>query len=192
MEQVNEGVLTGCCIKTTVLVELYGEGRIFLTHNALLNSLVTVMGRRKMSAISVRNSPMNFTKQWGVLLLVFVFGLAGCAGPGAKPEGGADSQGVVAKKAQSRWDALIKGDLAAAYEYLSPGTRSMVSLEAYKIKIRPGLWKKVDVDSVTCERDRCDVVIMLEYSYRGMKSKVTPLNEIWLQEGGSWWYVPRK
>lgn len=147
------------------------------------------MARRGMLAVLVRNGLVNFTKQFGVLLLVF--GLVGCASTGIKSDGEADPQNVVAKMAQSRWDALIKGDLTAAYEYLTPGSRSMMPLEVYKTKIRTGMWKGVDVESVTCGQDRCDVVIMLEYRYRGA-STVTQQNEIWLQEGGNWWYVPRK
>lgn len=137
-----------------------------------------------------RGSFVNFARQWSVLLLVF--GLMGCSGAGVKPVMKVDSREIVAERVQSRWDALIKGDLAAAYEYLSPGSRSVLSLEAYKAMIHPGLWKKVSVDSVACEQDRCDVVILLEYHYRDMKSAVTRQNEIWLQEGGNWWYVPRK
>lgn len=135
---------------------------------------------------------MGFAKQLYVLLVIF--GLVGCAGTGVKPDKNADSQGVVAKKAQSRWDALIKGDLAAAYEYLSPGYRSVTSLELYKAKIRTGLWKKVKVDSVACEKDRCDVVLIVEYSYPkyGMESISSRLNEVWLQEDGDWWFVQKK
>lgn len=130
---------------------------------------------------------MGFAKQFGVILVVF--GLIGCAGTGVKTEA---PQDVVAKKAQSRWDALIKGDLDTAYTYLSPGTRSVMSLELYKAKIRPGMWKKVGVESVACVQDRCDVVIALEYSYRDMKSIQSTLSEIWLQDNGDWWFVPKK
>lgn len=133
---------------------------------------------------------MSFAKQLGVLFLVC--SLVGCAGTGIKPDEDVDAKSVVAKKVQSRWDALIKGDLVTAYGYLSPGTRSVVSLEIYKAKLRPGMWKKASVDSVTCEQDRCDVVIMLEYSHRDMKSIESRQNETWLHEGGNWWYVPRK
>jgi len=136
-----------------------------------------------------KGGSMDCARWLGVIFLVC--GLAGCAGTGIKSNEEADAKIAVAKKAKSRWDALIKGDLAAAYEYLSPGTRSVLSLEAYKAKIRPGLWKRVSVDSVTCERSRCDVAIMLEYSYRDIKSIETRLIETWLHEGG-WWYVPRK
>lgn len=130
---------------------------------------------------------MIFAKQFGALLVVF--GLMGCAGTGIKTE---IPQDIVAKKAQFRWDALIKGDLDTAYGYLSPGTRSVMSLELYKAKIRPGRWKRASVDSVACVQDRCDAVVMLEYSYRDMESIVTRLDEIWLQENGDWWHVPRK
>lgn len=130
---------------------------------------------------------MGFAKQFGAILVVF--GLMGCAGTGIKTEA---PQDVVAKKAQSRWDALIKGDLDTAYTYLSSGTRSVMSLELYKAKIRAGRWKNASVGSVACVQDRCDVVVMMEYSYRDMKLIETRLDEIWLQENGDWWHVPNK
>ena len=133
---------------------------------------------------------MFFARRLGVVLMVF--GLAGCMGFNTKPEVNADPQSVVAKKAQSRWDALIKGDLDAAYKYLSPGARSVVSLEVYKAKLRPGMWKKAGVESVACVQDRCDVVISLEYSFRKIKSIVTRQDEVWLQLDGDWWYIPGK
>jgi hypothetical protein len=143
-----------------------------------------------MLDVWARDGLMCFAKQLGLILLVG--GLTGCAGVGVKPDGDADAKSVVAKRAQSRWGALIKGDLAAAYEYLSPGTRSVLSLEEYGARIRTMRWKKTSVDSVVCERDRCDVAIMLEYSYRDIKSIETRQIETWLHEGGNWWYVPRK
>ena len=132
---------------------------------------------------------MNMARQFSLLSLFF--GLIGCAATGVQIEKSLP-QDVVAKKALSRWDALIKGDLDAAYGYLSSGTRSVMSLEVYKAKIRPGMWKKVSVDSVVCVEDRCDVRVMLEYDYRDMKSITRPLDEIWLQENGEWWHVPQR
>lgn len=135
---------------------------------------------------------MGFAKRLYVFLVIF--GLVGCAVPGVKPDKYADAQSIVAKKAQSRWDALIKGDLAAAYEYLSPGSRSVMSLEQYKAKIRTGLWKKVKVDSVACEKDRCNVVLIVEYSYPkyGIESISSRIEETWLQEDDDWWFVQKK
>lgn len=133
---------------------------------------------------------LNLVKS--ILVIALAIGLAGCAGTGIKPNGNADSQSDVAKKAQSRWDALIEGDLAKAYTYLSPGTRSVMSLDLYKSKIRLGLWKKAKVDSVSCMQDQCKVAITIEYSYRDMKSITTLLEETWLQDNGNWWYTPNK
>lgn len=127
-----------------------------------------------------------------VLLVVLIAGLAGCGGTAIKPDSASDRQEAVEKRAQSRWDALIKGDLAAAYEYLSPGTRSMMPLGVYRNKILPGLWKKASVDSVSCELDRCEVEMRVEYSYRDIKAVESRIKEFWLLDGGSWWYVPRK
>src|SRR4051812_14548430 len=36
------------------------------------------------------------------------------------------------QRAQARWDALIRGDVNAAYEFLSPGTRAVTSQAVYK------------------------------------------------------------
>lgn len=133
----------------------------------------------------------RFVKWLSAILLAF--GLAGCAGTGGKTEGQADApQDIVAKKAQSRWDALTKGDLDAAYEYLSAGTRSVMSLALYKAKVRPGLWRGAVVDTVACVQDRCDVVIVVEYSYRDMKSIKRSLEEVWLKDSDGWGYVPRR
>ena len=37
-------------------------------------------------------------------------------------------------RAQARWDAVIKGDLEAAYAYISPGSRQVYSFERFKAK----------------------------------------------------------
>ena len=132
---------------------------------------------------------MNFIRQSGVLLLIFC--LAGCAGTDFKTV--VDSpQDTVAKKALARWNALMKGDLDTAYTYLSPGMRSLMTLEQYKKKIKPSMWKKVSVDSVTCAQDSCDVFIKMEYGYRKYQSLgpiETQFKEIWLLEDHEWWFV---
>lgn len=127
-----------------------------------------------------------------ILVLTLTVGLVGCGGAAIKPGSASDRQATVEKRAQSRWDALIKGDSTAAYEYLSPGTRSMITLDVYREKIRPGLWKKASVESVSCEEERCEVKVMVEYSYRDIKSIKSQMDEHWLLDGGNWWYVPQK
>src|SRR3989338_7878395 len=132
---------------------------------------------------------VGVVKQLGIFLMVF--GLAGCAGFSVKPGSASDRQEIVRERAQLRWDALIKGDLDTAYKYLTPGTRSIVSLDVYRKKIRPGLWEKASVESVSCEADQCEVSMLVEYSYRNMKSRKLQVKEFWLLDENDWWYVPK-
>lgn len=128
----------------------------------------------------------------GAGLMLLVVGLAGCAGIVPDEGGQLDPRQQVSERASARWNALIAGDLAKAYEYLSPGTRDVMTLDSYKAKTRPGTWRKAKVDTVTCEKDRCEVAMLIEHDYRNMKSIESRLNEVWLQDGGKWWFVPKK
>lgn len=128
----------------------------------------------------------------GALAASLAVGLAGCAGSLRGDEAEMGPQQQVRELAAARWRALIAGDMVKAYEYLSPGVRDVMSLDFYKNKTRSGAWRKASVETVSCEQDRCGVTVVIEYSYRDMKSIETRLNEVWLQEGGKWWYVPRK
>ena len=49
-------------------------------------------------------------------------------------------ESAVKERAQARWDALVKGDFNAAYGYLSPGSRSVVSASDYATSLRRGFW----------------------------------------------------
>ena len=48
----------------------------------------------------------------------------------------------VKERAQLRWDALIKDDIPAAYAYLSPATRDVLTVEQYKAKTPRGTFKR--------------------------------------------------
>ena len=126
------------------------------------------------------------------LVALGVVGIVGCAAsPGPSPEkGSAESASqAVERRANARWDALVAGDLARAYEYLSPGSRQVYSVENYKALIRPGLWKKARVERVECpEAEICEVVVQVDYAIRGTAVS-TPLRETWTQSGAEWWFV---
>lgn len=126
------------------------------------------------------------------LLIAVVTGCTGLKHDAKVDKPRLDPKDEVAALASARWDALIHGDLAKAYEYISPGMRSIMSLDVYKAKIHTGGWKKATVDSVSCDKDLCKVTVVIEHSYKDLKSIETPLFEDWLQESGKWWYVPRK
>jgi hypothetical protein len=102
-----------------------------------------------------------------------------------------DDEVVVKERAQARWDALVKGDFRAAYDYLSPGSRGVLTPEAYAGSLRTGFWRTAKVDSVTCAtKDNCEAHVTIEYEYQGRRTK-TPLTETWIREGSQWWYLQR-
>ncbi len=137
---------------------------------------------------------MVYELKRGVAALVLSVGVMGCAGTGSGSASSAqiEPQKMVGDLATARWNALIKGDFAKAYNYLSPGTREVMSLDLYKAKVHGGKWKKANVDSVSCEQDLCSVLMAIEYSYRDIKSLETRLDEKWIRQDGKWWFVPRK
>ena len=110
--------------------------------------------------------------------------MAGCAA--LQPRSPED---VVKEKAQARWDALVKGDIKAAYAFMSPGSRSIITPEGYEASIRKGFWKSAVVEKVECSSAQsCDALATIEYEYLGKRTK-TPLRETWIKEGSEWWYL---
>lgn len=129
--------------------------------------------------------------QWlGWAVAVSVVGLTGCATltPDSPPE---QKQKVVAEKAQARWDALLKGDVDAAYQYLSVGSKAATPLPMYKAKIKPGMWRVAKVDKIDCEQELCKVIVLVTYDYKQMQGIQTPIPETWIVENGSVGYVYR-
>jgi outer membrane murein-binding lipoprotein Lpp len=126
-------------------------------------------------------------------LAVVVAGLvvAGCASLNADsaPEA---KQKVVTERAQARWQALIKGDVDAAYAYLSPASKKVTPLTVYAGTIKPAItWRDVKVDKVDCAAEVCKVQLSLTYDAKLMKGITTPLWESWIIEDGTAWYVYR-
>ena len=96
---------------------------------------------------------------------------------------------TVKRKAQARWDAMVKSDFNAAYGYMSPGSRSVITAPEYAATLKAGFWKGAVVDKVECgSAQSCDVSATIEYEYLGRRTK-TPLRETWIREGQDWWYL---
>ena len=125
-----------------------------------------------------------------------VLGLVGCAtGPGGGVSRDASNDAKVAavtKRAQERWDALLKGDVKASYAYLSPASRAVVSLERYEQKINPTNFRSIKFKNVSCQEQLCQLDLWLTFDHRLMKGVETPLGETWVFENGQAWYVWRE
>ena len=117
--------------------------------------------------------------------------LSGCAGWISKDSDPAAKERVVAERAEARWQALIKGDLDGAYAFLSEGSKATTSLSAYKAKIKPGIWRQAKVDKVECEAEVCRAKLTVTIDHKLMRGIPVPLDENWIIEKGSAWYVYR-
>lgn len=96
---------------------------------------------------------------------------------------------AVKRRAQARWDAMVKSDFNAAYGYMSPGSRSVVTASEYAASLRSGFWKSAVVEKVECgSAQSCEVRATIEYEHLGRRTK-TPLSETWIREGQDWWYL---
>ena len=98
---------------------------------------------------------------------------------------------AVARRAEGRWQRLIAGDVAGAYEYMSPASRATMPLDLYKAKHKVGMYRAVKVDNVSCEGDACTVKLTLTYDHKRMKGITTPLTEKWIISQGQAWFVDR-
>ena len=131
------------------------------------------------------------------LIVAILSGLTACANV---PEQSAtpvlDKQEIVAKLAQSRWDALRRLDLEAAYKLLSPASRDLVTLEEFRRKSGRVAWKAAKVRKVECTaEDLCTVQVDARYSIfisrRGREVENDhAVTETWRSVAGNWWYVP--
>ncbi len=128
---------------------------------------------------------------WGAALAAI--GLAGCASmSGLNRDSPAEAkQAVVTERIYARWQALIKGDLDTAYTYLSTASQEAMPLKVYKIKIKPGMWRSVQINSLQCEAEICKAKMTLTYDHRLMKDIQTPFEENWIIDKGTAWYVYR-
>src|SRR5262249_22257785 len=118
--------------------------------------------------------------------------LAGC-GP-VKPE----SDAVLEKRSVERWNLLIAHHAEKAYDFLSPGTRSVQTREKYAAdKNDTALhWKSVEYVGRTCEtNDACTVQLKGSYS-ANMSARmghdvnaITMQWERWIRVDGQWFYL---
>jgi hypothetical protein len=128
----------------------------------------------------------------GAMLLA----LSACANVPEQSAAPLDKQEVVARMAQSRWDALMKGDFEAAYKLMSPASRSIVKLEEFRRRSGMVTWKAASVSKVECSaEDVCSVTMDVKYAYRLLRIGRTVENnqvlaETWRNTAGGWWYVP--
>jgi hypothetical protein len=122
-----------------------------------------------------------------VLLLV----MAACSTGNVVPvstQGSESPEKIVVRRAQERWDALLAGNLAKAYGYISPVGRSVMSVDDYTRQVNSEYWRGAKVKDAKCEPELCVVRYDFDYEVAGVKlSRV--YEEKWIVDNGMWWFV---
>jgi hypothetical protein len=157
------------------------------------------------------------TRRWarGLAVGVVLALLAGCQSGGTRPDGAASrpaeprataataesSEAMLLVRANERWQLLIAGKFAEAYEYLSPGYREVVDREEYvqTMAKRQVFWNAAEAHDQECRDGFCRVRVDVLYTVNmpvmgvGEVSSSTTVIENWLLgEDGRWYFVPER
>jgi hypothetical protein len=96
---------------------------------------------------------------------------------------------AVLARADARGAALVRGDLDAAYAYLSEGSKAVITLDNFKRRMSVVPFTAYRIDSATCDADSCKVQAKVTYDHRVMKGVTTPVTETWVAERGGLYFV---
>jgi hypothetical protein len=106
----------------------------------------------------------------------------------------------IEKRATERWNAVLSGDLAGAYEFLSPGYRSSMSLNQYQrsVLLMRLKWTGARYLESECKETTCKVKISVDYTLYGALPGVKSfdstqvIQESWVLVDNRWYLVPDK
>jgi hypothetical protein len=96
---------------------------------------------------------------------------------------------VVTERSAARWKAIIGKDFAAAYEYMSPASKTTVTPAGFKTIASRLAYRDAKVNEVTCDAETCKVKLLITFDSKLMKGVQTPLEESWVIDKGQAWYV---
>ena len=128
----------------------------------------------------------------GAVFCAVIF-LSACAAPVSK-------ESRVEQRVNERWEKLLTGDLAGAYEYLSPGYRSSVSSLQYQrsVLLKQIKWTSAKYVESNCEDVNCTATVEVGFTIHGgvpgikSFSSTRPVEETWLLVDGIWYFVPKQ
>lgn len=117
--------------------------------------------------------------------------LSGCAATVKKTE-------TIEDRVNGRWAALLAKEIETAYNYLTPGYRSSVSLQQYEraLENQAVKWTSAEYIKSECEESTCKVKVQVGYTVYGalpgVKSYSTKnyADETWILVDGQWYMVP--
>ncbi len=120
--------------------------------------------------------------------------LAGCAATPKQPQS-------LDQRVTAKWELLVAGEYAQAFEYYSPGFRSVNSVQGFvramSSRTIPWLGARLR-DSGPCEPETCAVRVELDYKIQPRVPGAVPfestkiIHENWILENNQWFYVPKQ
>jgi hypothetical protein len=124
-------------------------------------------------------------------LVVVAGALGGCATMfGVSPQSSNEAKReLVVQRADARGSALVRGDLDAAYEFLSEGSKAVISKDNFKRRMSIVPFTAYRIDKASCEGETCKVESRLTFDHRVMRGVSAPATETWVIERGNLFYV---
>ena len=109
------------------------------------------------------------------------------------------AQDALTSAATQRWNALIHGDMNAAYQLYTKAFQQTTTLDVFKNTMHgTGLWNKANVKAIHCADDgkhcNVDIEVTISMKMRGVKTPVetsSVIKETWVNEGwfSDWRYI---
>lgn len=103
---------------------------------------------------------------------------------------------LVAVRANTRWQHMIKHDFKAVHGFFTPYNKAITSQEAYVKEMGNGnAWLAAEVVSVSCQQQLCNARVRIDVA-SPMPSKfgdkiTTHVDEEWVLVDGDWWFSRR-
>lgn len=118
------------------------------------------------------------------LVLVLVQGCASL--PAESPEV------LVKQRAEILINSLLSGDRDTAFAYTTPAYQSSSTPTRLAGRYAGmATWTNAEVGDVSCEAQRCVVKIMITYRMiRPPIENTRPIDQVWVNTGGNWYYYP--
>ena len=142
---------------------------------------------------------MNMFSDTGrVRLMVVACGLMLLSACATSTSTNVSPESLVEERATARWEAFFSGDLAGAYEYLSPAYRTSVSSLQYQrsVLLKRVAWTSAKYVESTCQETICMVKFNVGYTVSGAIPGVKSykgtqiIEESWVLIDGQWYLVP--
>lgn len=98
-----------------------------------------------------------------------------------------------AERAQARMDALMARDMELAFTFVAPSLRETTTWQRHGSNYAGVInWRKAQVQSASCQAEKCDVKIAITYQLPRPKVENTrSFDEVWIEVGGKWYLYDR-